>query len=272
MSLNYFCEKHGKNSRDQHFSTVSNFIEQESLVKKLCSSQDICDAIVKGQLHANLNNARISSLQRTNTSREFLQTDTKAYVVPVNNNSNVIHRLLVVDNLKRYYNFYTDDDSYVLKSHFMSDQSEFEIIQTTEKNTIDKITTNKKVDKIAPVVFSSSYLSQKMMKWRVMQREKKPFIAESQISSDNRFNDNRQRNLSYNHCKAACSHCKKNCEFRLSELNSENLTQVQVTKELHEHGHPKSRKDRATRTNRTLAQAKIELYNHYRNFHFLNLE
>jgi len=248
VSLNYFCEKHGKNSRDQHFSTVSNFIEQESLVKKLCSSQDICDAIVKGQLHANLNNARISSLQRTNTSREFLQTDTKAYVVPVNNNSNVIHRLLVVDNLKRYYNFYTDDDSYVLKSHFMSDQSEFEIIQTTEKNTIDKITTNKKVDKIAPVVFSSSYLSQKMI------------------------NDNRQRNLSYNHCKAACSHCKKNCEFRLSELNSENLTQVQVTKELHEHGHPKSRKDRATRTNRTLAQAKIELYNHYRNFHFLNLE
>ncbi len=76
VSLNYFCEKHGKNSRDQHFSTVSNFIEQESLVKKLCSSQDICDAIVKGQLHANLNNARISSLQRTNTSREFLQTDT----------------------------------------------------------------------------------------------------------------------------------------------------------------------------------------------------
>ncbi len=55
VSLNFFCEKHGKNSRDQHFSVVSNFIQQESMVKKLCTSQDICDAIEKRQMLANLN-------------------------------------------------------------------------------------------------------------------------------------------------------------------------------------------------------------------------
>ena len=54
VSFNLFCEKHGKNSRDQHFSVVSNFIQQESYVKKLISSQNICDAIEKHQNFANI--------------------------------------------------------------------------------------------------------------------------------------------------------------------------------------------------------------------------
>ncbi len=144
VSLNFFCEKHGKNSRDQHFSLVSNFIKQESMVKKLCSSQDICDAIEKGQFRANLNNARITSLQKTTTHKKFEQAFTRAFVVPVYDNSTVIHRFLAVDNLKRYYNFFTDGDSFLLKSHFMSDQSDFEVIKTIERSTIDRIKTNKK--------------------------------------------------------------------------------------------------------------------------------
>ena len=100
------------------FSAVSNFIKQESMLKKLCSSQDICDAIEKGQMHSNLNSARISSLQKSNTRREFVQANTRSFVVPTYDNSNVIHRLLKVDNLKSYYNFYTDDDSFLPKSHF----------------------------------------------------------------------------------------------------------------------------------------------------------
>jgi len=251
---------------------VSNFIKQESMVKKLCSSQDICDAIEKGQFRANLNNARITSLQKTTTHKKFEQAFTRAFVVPVYDNSTVIHRFLAVDNLKRYYNFFTDGDSFLLKSHFMYDQSDFEVIKTIERSTIDRIKTNKKIGNIAPVVFSSKYISQKMLNWRIKQREKKNFITGSQISSDNRFIDNRQANVSYNHCKAACTVCSKECEYRLSELNSDGLTHLQVKNELSVHGHPKSRKDRATRTNRTLEQAKIELSNHYRSHHSLNLE
>ncbi len=220
----------------------------------------------------NLNSARISSLQKTNARREFVQANTRSFVVPTYDNSNVVHCLLKVDNLKSYYNFYTDDDSFLLKSHFMSDQSDYEIIRTTEKNKTEKIKINNNVDKIAPVDFSSRYISQKMSTWRILQRKKSRFITESQISSDNRFSEYGQRDLNYNHCNTKCTQCIKKCEFRLSEINTENLSQVQITKELSQHGHPKSRKDRATRTNRTLAQAKIELYNHYRNFHFLNLE
>lgn len=55
MSLNFFIEKHGKNSRDSHFSCISRFIKEESLVKKIESTQDIVDAIHNRQRMANEN-------------------------------------------------------------------------------------------------------------------------------------------------------------------------------------------------------------------------
>ena len=56
VNLNFFGDKHGKNSRDSHFSNIAKFIKDESLVKKLKSTQDIVDAIIKRQLIANENN------------------------------------------------------------------------------------------------------------------------------------------------------------------------------------------------------------------------
>ena len=55
VNLNFFGDKHGKNSRDSHFSNIAKFIKDESLVKKLGSTQDIVDAIIKRQLIANEN-------------------------------------------------------------------------------------------------------------------------------------------------------------------------------------------------------------------------
>lgn len=56
MNLNYFCDKHGKNNRDTHFSHISRFIKKEELTNRaLKSSQDIVDAIIKGQNLANQN-------------------------------------------------------------------------------------------------------------------------------------------------------------------------------------------------------------------------
>lgn len=53
MNVNFFCEKHGKNNRDAHFSNISKFVKSESLVKKLETSQDLVDAIIKRQSIAN---------------------------------------------------------------------------------------------------------------------------------------------------------------------------------------------------------------------------
>ena len=54
--MNFFCEKHGKNGRDSHFSQISRFVSDESLVRKLSSTDDVKDAITKRQASANLNN------------------------------------------------------------------------------------------------------------------------------------------------------------------------------------------------------------------------
>lgn len=53
--MNFFADKHGKNSRDSHFSCISKFVESESLVKQLKDMKDVVDAINKRQDLANQN-------------------------------------------------------------------------------------------------------------------------------------------------------------------------------------------------------------------------
>lgn len=64
VNLNFFCEKHGKNGRDAHFSVVSKFVQQASLKKRLICSADVVEAIVEGQKLANQN--RLLEGERTN--------------------------------------------------------------------------------------------------------------------------------------------------------------------------------------------------------------
>ena len=54
VELNFFGEKHGKNSRDQHFSVISKFIELETHKKRLNDSKDIIECINKRQNASNL--------------------------------------------------------------------------------------------------------------------------------------------------------------------------------------------------------------------------
>jgi hypothetical protein len=63
VSLNFFAEKHGKNSRDSHFSNLTRFIKAESLVRKLVCTQDIVDAINSRQDASNLNNSGITQFK-----------------------------------------------------------------------------------------------------------------------------------------------------------------------------------------------------------------
>ena len=55
VNLNFFCERHGKNGRDSHFSRISAFVSAESLIKRLSCTQDVVDAIQKRQNMANQN-------------------------------------------------------------------------------------------------------------------------------------------------------------------------------------------------------------------------
>ena len=51
--VNFFTEHHGKNSRDQMFSIVANYIKRESLTKQLIESSDIVEAIQTRQEASN---------------------------------------------------------------------------------------------------------------------------------------------------------------------------------------------------------------------------
>ena len=54
VDLNFFGESHGKNSRDQHFSNVSNFLKQAEYKMRLTNTAEIIKAIEIGQRRANL--------------------------------------------------------------------------------------------------------------------------------------------------------------------------------------------------------------------------
>lgn len=43
--MNFFGEKHGKSSRDQHFSIISTFLRNAEITKQLKSTKDVIDAL-----------------------------------------------------------------------------------------------------------------------------------------------------------------------------------------------------------------------------------
>ena len=266
VSFNLFCEKHGKNSRDQHFSVVSNFIQQESFVKKITSSQDICDAIEKHQIFANIEKERMNSLQKS-TSKKFKKILTKAYVIPEHSASHYTSFTLTVTGLRKYYNFFTDS-SFHLKTHLMSDQETFIRLNSKIASMNSSINVNTSNDMIEPLIVQSTYLNRKIQNWKIMQRERSDKLNSSEFLSDS-FNNSRINNNEF--CSAnKCSSCHSKCYFRLSELNNSNmfLTQTQINEELKHHGHPKSRRNKdRNKTMRTRTQALMELKTHYLSYH-----
>ncbi len=269
VSYNLFCEKHGKNSRDQHFSCVSQFVYNESMIKQLTSSRDICDAIERQQTLANINTYRRNNLKKASTQNIFKAKQTKAFVVPQHSYSRVNCPMLKVDGLKKYYNFYTEKDL-VLKTHFMSDQPCFERLNFKITHGILENTERLSHDKVKPLEVKSDYLKTKMFNWKIMQQIKKNFINESEVLSD-QIVHKPAVNAYLNFCKSSCNECKQNCFFRLSQIIDNSPVKLsEINEELKRHGHPKNRKRNGI--NRTLTEAKSELKKHYLTFHFSHFE
>jgi len=55
VNLNFFADKHGKNARDSHFSCLSRFIKDESLIRQLKNIPDVVEAINNRQRASNEN-------------------------------------------------------------------------------------------------------------------------------------------------------------------------------------------------------------------------
>ena len=53
VELNWFGEKHGKSSRDQHFSIISVFLKNAEMTKQLKSTNDVIIALKHEQEKSN---------------------------------------------------------------------------------------------------------------------------------------------------------------------------------------------------------------------------
>lgn len=158
VNWNLFCEKHGKSSRDQHFSVISNFLTQESLEKKLTCSNDIVEAIKKRQRQSNLSrfinkfepilywvgelpekvNQNIINVDMTSENDYFdaneeLLSNSDDIIDDFDNDSKLYDNETLTENkhskrfackiedLKIYYNLQTKDSSFQLFSTIFSD-------------------------------------------------------------------------------------------------------------------------------------------------------
>ncbi len=174
---------------------------------------------------------------------------------------------LTVDGIKKYYNFYNDNEL-ILKTHFMSDPCCFEKLKFKVTCEISETNERRNPDKIKEHKITSEYLKTKMFKWRLMQTKQKNTINESEVLSDLSVNK-KAVGFYPNFCKALCRECKQNCRFRLSHITDDMpVKQVDINEELKKHGHPKSRQRNGI--NRTLAEAKSELKQHYLTYHYNN--
>lgn len=123
VTWNLFCEKHGKNSRDQHFSVISHFLKCESHVQTLTNSRQILDAVEKRQDFAN--KIRFES-----------QLDPIPFYIGILENSEyqdarVRNDFKRIDHIKSFYNFFSGESGEI-KSHIFSDAVNFSITVQTD--------------------------------------------------------------------------------------------------------------------------------------------
>ncbi|CAF0809146.1 unnamed protein product [Brachionus calyciflorus] len=242
VCLNFFCEKHGKNGRDQHFSVVGNFLKQESLVKKLTCSEDIANAIDKHQ--------KLSNIRRDNLRLPPVLT--KAYVLRKENIISQIRSFRFVKNIRCYYNFFTDKN-FTMKSTILSDlrnSIEIKYKDNKESRTTDESFEGQKIQKLEVNI---NYISKKIKKVQDLVNTVKNQKLTSEIQT----------------CREKCTNCKHEptIHFKILEDNGIGIVLSKIQAELFKHGHSRTKKNSQTKKNRSKKEACLELLNHYNKFH-----
>ena len=116
MNVNFHAEKHGKSHLDQHFSVISSYLKTENQTKKIYSTQDIVNAIIKRQ--------QASNIERN--KNELAEINLKCFDLSSslnNETSNASKNQLVIHNLRSYYNFSSKrlNGDFVIESTIFSD-------------------------------------------------------------------------------------------------------------------------------------------------------
>ncbi|RNA26241.1 hypothetical protein BpHYR1_013587 [Brachionus plicatilis] len=237
VNLNFFCEKHGKNQRDSHFSCISRFINAESLKRRLCSTKDIVEAINNGQLKANENSGKniITIAYELDQQRDFYYS----HNFPSNTS-------LTIQNIESYYNYRTIDLDFNLVTSILSNENQFLELKLRSNNreniTHDDYTVIEE-EKIKDSVPNICHLRQKQLRVNCALNKIKENLISNNIETNteffnyftfdsNQINNNDQSdqvNLKPIFCsdkntrtKKPCNQCTESCSLPIEVLTNPN--------------------------------------------------
>lgn len=294
VNSNYLGEKHGKFSRDQHFSIISYYLRKESFKNFIANTTDIANAINSCQNQSNL-------FRRSQLKNDF---EVFAFVFNPNPNERYTKKTRLIQNLTSFYNLQNIviENEYFLNSTVYSDLKDFIDIRflnsvIDEERSIVNFQCNQVI--VEDELNIDSYLKQKRQTIEILLKSvtKNPSRTVS-TNSTNQNTETNQINLietstitttdiptssnqnseaNFNSTPIFCNNNCRNCTilptFSVEQLKTVNgnkrlIGQLKLNEELSIHGHPKSRK----MTNgkfRNTEQALLEILEHYKHFHNL---
>lgn len=293
---NYLGEKHGKFSRDQHFSVISYYLRKESFKNLISNTTDIANAINSCQNQSNL-------FRRSQSKQDF---EVFAFVVNPNVNERYIKNTRSIQNLTSFYNLQNIviDNEYFLNSTVYSDLKDFidpRFLDSVIDNERSTVNYQCRQEVIEDQLNIDSYLKQKRQTIEILLQSAKSTRTPSRTVSINNINQHTEineripnetsiffstdqpstsnQNVTLNNstlpifCNNNCRNCANLPTYTVEQLKTINgnrrlIGQLKLNDELSAHGHPKSRKMSNNKLRNT-EQALTELLEHYKNFHNL---
>lgn len=176
----------------------------------------------------------------------------------------------IIKDLKIYYNFFTDS-SFKFKTFVYSDWKNALSLEGFYKDEEILVANN-----ISPK--EEKIIEKEELNFEKLYSKRKKIYEQLSASMSNRVNskikskavENKTKmsyqNTNINYClveKSKCVHCKQESKYSIEMVS--NLKYKMVIEELKFHNHPSTRL--IDKTQRNLAQSKMELINHYKTRH-----
>jgi hypothetical protein len=251
VNLNFFAEKHGKSGRDQHFSALSKYIEQENNVNKI---SDI-DSLVKClKVRQELTNSNRKNLRQDPILLEVLRFPPKL------TNQKIKRNFREIADISCYYNLQNirSGQGFELKSSIFSDLDKLLSIQSIYDHEKILSIKAKKDNQPAQLGISIDYLKNKRIFLEFLQLES----SQDENLQPGVVNGNKPK-----FCEEKCKNCNSKCTFSIFDLNNnKKINQAKIQTELKNHYHPSSRLIKKN-IQRSTEQARLELIEHYKYKH-----
>lgn len=155
VNLNFFAEKHGKNSRDEHFSHVALYIKQLNFKKQLSCTKDIVDAINDGQ--ARSNEHRLSRNEKIIRVIALELND----VYETGRKKKVTQCYLTIPLIESFYNFRTVGETFKIVTSYTSNSDKLIEIEGLSDSCVSKKFETKKQGDFIKEPVSIDYIERK---------------------------------------------------------------------------------------------------------------